>query len=1154
MALTKQAFTAYIKDFNFRELFNDMSWNNDKSTHPIVVDEVIYTLKGVAGKSGFKILLCNPTANGLIPDYSTRKKIETKVTKLFQEHRIIFFNAAKTEQIWQLVVRQSGKPTKVTETRYHTHQDTGLLFQRAAGIFFELDEEENITIVDVTKRVADNFHQNNEKVTKQFYEKFKKEHTAFLAFINGIDDKLNKDWYASLMLNRLMFCYFIQKKGFLNNDQHYLRNKLAQCKAKKGQVKFYSFYRDFLLVLFHQGLNEPEQQSEVKIEIGRIPYLNGGLFDEHQLEKDHKHIDIDDIAFERLFDFFDEWEWHLDTREEATGKDINPDVIGYIFEKYINDRANMGAYYTKEDITDYISKNCILPYLFDETKRNCPDAFKESGELWTSVKNSEDKYIYEAVKHGIKLSELGEEELEDGRIEVTNNPTILESYESKFRQLPPEIAVGITDVSKRTEWNKQAPESFALPTEIWREVVERRNRYTDVRGKIENGEITGINDFITYNLNIRQFAQDAIQDTNNPEFLHHFYKALNTVTIIDPTCGSGAFLFAAMNILEPLYESCLQRMRNFVEEEDRANSTDRTTFRNSYQYFREVLQAIQNEQHPNQQYFIYKSIILRNLYGVDIMKEAVEIAKLRLFLKLVATVDADYHKHNLGLEPLPDIDFNIRAGNTLVGFATEAELNKAFEGKMDFTNDRQKLEESCQKVANAFSRYKEIQLDNEDGYPHIKEAKVELNTALSLLNDKLNLLLAEESGVSLVELGLTEHKDENLLTLDNPKIPESYKSKFRHYLTTHQPFHWFAEYYEIIQKKGGFDVIIGNPPYVVYNSASFEYKLKNFETLDCKDLYAYVIERSSKILNLNGGIGMIVPISIVSTDGFESLRKLITQKLKSVWYSSYAMRPAKLFDGVEKHLSILLANHTEPKNIFSSKYYRWYSENRDYLFQSLQYTQVNKLHFHNDSIPKVGTIIETSILKKIKTNQSISSSTLNFSKYIVYHTRKLRYFLQFLDKAPIIYESNGAVRISSELKEIYFKSEEDRLIANATYLSSLFFWYYVSYSDCRNLNKREVSTFPFSIDLMESSLRKKVVSESNNLISNLHSNSYFLDAFYKKYGSLKMQVFQPRLSKPIIDEIDKVLAEHYGFTDEELDFIINYDIKYRMGRELEEDV
>jgi hypothetical protein len=126
------------------------------------------------------------------------------------------------------------------------------------------------------------------------------------------------------------------------------------------------------------------------------------LFDEHELEKPHPKIDIDDKAFERIFDFFDQYEWHLDTRITASGKDINPDVIGYIFEKYINDRANMGAYYTKEDITDYISKNCILPYLFDETKRNYAKAFNADAELWQMVKQSGDEYIYDAVKKGVK--------------------------------------------------------------------------------------------------------------------------------------------------------------------------------------------------------------------------------------------------------------------------------------------------------------------------------------------------------------------------------------------------------------------------------------------------------------------------------------------------------------------------------------------------------------------------------------------------------------------------------------------------------------------------------------------------------------------------------------------------------------------------------
>ena len=64
-----------------------------------------------------------------------------------------------------------------------------------------------------------------------------------------------------------------------------------------------------------------------------------------------------------------------------------------------------------------------------------------------------------------------------------------------------------------------------------------------------------------------------------------------------------------------------------------------------------------------------------SLYGVDIMVEATEIAKLRLFLKMVAVVEVDKRADNLGLDPLPDIDFNIRCGNTLVGYATEDELN-----------------------------------------------------------------------------------------------------------------------------------------------------------------------------------------------------------------------------------------------------------------------------------------------------------------------------------------------------------------------------------------------------------------------------------------------------------------------------------------------
>ena len=130
--------------------------------------------------------------------------------------------------------------------------------------------------------------------------------------------------------------------------------------------------------------------------------------------------------------------------------------------------------------------------------------------------------------------------------------------------------------------------------------------------------------------------------------------------MLDPTCGSGAFLFAALNILEPLYTACLEGMRGFVADLERSDEPRNT---GKYGGFKKTLEDV--DKHPNERYYILKSIVLNNLYGVDIMEEAVEICKLRLFLKLVAQLE-NYEQ----IEPLPDIDFNIRAGNTLVGFTT----------------------------------------------------------------------------------------------------------------------------------------------------------------------------------------------------------------------------------------------------------------------------------------------------------------------------------------------------------------------------------------------------------------------------------------------------------------------------------------------------
>ncbi|MFH1961555.1 MAG: DNA methyltransferase [bacterium] len=1119
MAITKSEFSAYIKSFQFKELFNDMGWNNDRTKQPIIVDDISFNISGVAEKSGFRIFICEPLSGNKIPNSVTRKKIEGKVTELFREHLIIFIDEHKQEQVWQLVVRKADSPTKISETRYSTAQNPELLYQRASGLFFTLDEEEKVTIIDVTNRVAENFQQNNERVTKKFYESFKKEHTVFLKFIEGIDDQLNMDWYASLMLNRLMFCYFIQKKGFLDNNKNYLQDKLKACKEKKGRNQFYSFYRDFLLALFHKGFGMPEQGRGIpaclSLEIGKIPYLNGGLFDEHEIERTYQNIIIDDKAFERLFDFFDQYEWHLDTRESASGKDINPDVIGYIFEKYINDRAQMGAYYTKEDITDYISKNCIIPWLFDEVKRQCTGGFctggfqtrpfADNGWLWQMVKASEDEYIYDAVKYGVQEEKLTTDE--HGLTQINNGGWL-------FSDLPAEIQKGfVPELEKkavdgngpwlwelRKDWNKPAPADIALPTEIYREVIERRKRYADIKSKIANGEIQEINDFITYNLNIRQFAQDVIETTEDAEFIRYFYKALSSITILDPTCGSGAFLFAAMNILEPLYEACILRMKNFTDESGKGK----------HKFFEETLAQVNSPEHPNMQYFIFKSIILNNLYGVDIMNEAVEIAKLRLFLKLVATVDADYRKPNLGLEPLPDVDFNIRAGNTLVGYATEKQLVDSLKSNCIDQLELPAIKEKCDIVGRTFARYKEIQLQGNADFEDFKNAKDNLNQRLNKLRDELDKLLHKQHYSNV---------------------------KYEQWLATHQPFHWFAEFYEIIHGKGGFDVVIGNPPYVEYSKVKNDYTVQGYKTESCGNLYAFVVERSLNILTTHGRFGMIVPIALPSTPRMSQLRDLLSDVASPIWCTNFADRPGALFNGVHQKVSIVLCEQgrtREEKRLYTTAYKHWYGKNESDERTSLMTTLVFVVSPKTAICwMKSGNSIEQSIYSKLHQQlQRITKYFAGVSEFAL-NMRMMYWGKCFTSRQE-----------SNEYKHFRTDSATDQKVLVSVFNSTFYFWYWELISDGWHITSKELDNFFFNMNVLSTTNISVLVKLCENLMADLNKKKVFVGTKQTEYE------YYHRLSKPIIDQIDSLLAQHYGFTHEELDFIINYDIKYRMGKEL----
>ena len=126
-----------------------------------------------------------------------------------------------------------------------------------------------------------------------------------------------------------------------------------------------------------------------------------------------------------------------------------------------------------------------------------------------------------------------------------------------------------------------------------------------------------------------------------------------------------------------------------------------------------------------------------------------------------------------------------------------------------------------------------------------------------------------------------------------------------------------------------------------------------------------------------------------------------------------------------------------------------------------------------------------------------------------------------------------------------FERKDHALTATGVICSSLFYLWWITNSDCYHLNKREVGEFP--IDLSNQDLASKVAPIAERLMADIKEKSRRRVYVYKTSGRVEYDEFYLKESKSIIDEIDQVLAQYYDFTDEELDFIINYDIKYRMG-------
>ncbi|EAL2401646.1 class I SAM-dependent DNA methyltransferase [Campylobacter jejuni] len=396
-------------------------------------------------------------------------------------------------------------------------------------------------------------------------------------------------------------------------------------------------------------------------------------------------------------------------------------------------------------------------------------------------------------------------------------------------------------------------------------------------------------------------------------------ELLNSIKICDPAVGSGHFLVSALNVMLSIYDE----LNLFDEEFYLEVQNDEILITGRKGEFIEYKRPStpKDKTHLIQQELFHtkKDIIENNLFGVDINPNSCEITKLRLWIELLkhsfyqSFDDENYHD----LKTLPNIDINIKCGNSLVSyFETGKSLNH-------YPNIKERI-----------NKYKRIVKDYKEGFytdkshinQEIKNLKISFKNfcfvdkfkkEMKSFNDKCekyskkygNFLAVDDENLKFfVSANLTLFDfDEKEATKEFANLKKEYDNIFN--LESNHPFEWRFEFPEILDDDGnfqGFDLIIGNPPYIRQEEIK-ELKpnlAKNYKVYKgTSDIYTYFYELGFNILKSNGVLSFITSNKYTRAGYGEALREFLLKNVSILDYID--LNGIKVFDSATVDTSIL---------------------------------------------------------------------------------------------------------------------------------------------------------------------------------------------------------------------------------------------------------